>query len=61
MTRNGTLLARSGREDMTPNLCFEPGIERPILDLLIACWVTKLWSATVAAQRSDSQLYVYGS
>ncbi|KAL8730751.1 MAG: hypothetical protein Q9166_003821 [cf. Caloplaca sp. 2 TL-2023] len=52
-TENGMLLARSGWEDATPILCFEVGAERSMQDIIVACWITKLWSETAALQRHD--------
>ena len=50
----GMLLARSGWEDATPNLCFEVGAERRMQDVIVTCWIAKLWSETVALQRHQS-------
>ena len=52
-TDSGMLLARSGWEDATPNLCFEVGAERTMQDVIVTCWIAKLWSETVALQRHD--------
>lgn len=51
MTERGTLLARTGLEGVTPVLTFEHGSDRQMHDILITCWVTKLWSEMVAMQR----------
>lgn len=48
MTEDGKLLARTGVEDVTPTLCFEQGLQREMQDVVVACWVGKLWSETVA-------------
>lgn len=48
---SGMLLARSGWEDGTPNLCLEVGVERTMQDVIVTCWIAKLWSETVALQR----------
>ena len=37
------LLARSGWDDNTPNLCLEVGVEQQLVDALLACWTAKLW------------------
>lgn len=42
ITESGALLARSGWDDGTPNMCIEPGLERGLLDLLVACNIVKL-------------------
>lgn len=55
MTEEGKLLARTGIEDVTPTLCFEIGLERGIQDVLVACWVGKLWSETVALPRRNAE------
>lgn len=48
MTETGALLARSGWEDATPNLCFEHSLGATMQDLLVTCWIAKLWSESVA-------------
>jgi ankyrin repeat protein len=48
MTADGQLLARTGWEDQTPNIRFDHDIDRQIRDVLVSCWVTKLWFETVA-------------
>ena len=48
MTEEGKLLMRSGCEDVTPTLCFEHGIEKEMQDILVSCWVGKLWSEAIA-------------
>lgn len=52
-SESGMLLARSGWEDATPNLCFEIGIEKMLQDVVVVCWIAKLWSETVALQRHE--------
>jgi ankyrin repeat protein len=47
MTESGQLLARTGWEDKTPNIRFDHGIDRQMRDILVSCWVTKLWFETV--------------
>lgn len=49
MTENGTLLARSGLDGVTPVFTFEPGSDRTMHDILVSCWTAKLWSETVAS------------
>jgi hypothetical protein len=44
--RHRNPFARSGWDDATPNICFEPALERGLLDLLVACWLAKLWAET---------------
>ncbi|KAI9859761.1 MAG: hypothetical protein M1813_006478 [Trichoglossum hirsutum] len=46
-----SLLARSGCDDATPNLCFEPGLQRQMVDLMVACWVAKLWAESAPLRR----------
>ena len=46
ITEAGSLLARSGWDDGTPNMCIEPGLERGLLDLFAACGIVKLWAET---------------
>ena len=41
-----TLVARCGREDDTSVLCFEVGVERPVQDLIVTCWIAGLWFRT---------------
>ncbi len=52
MIEDGTLQARSGCDDATPWICFELGIERQMQDLIVACWVVKLWSGKTALQKA---------
>jgi len=52
-TEHGVLLARSGWEDMTPNLYFETEIEPKMQDIVVACWIAKLWSETAALHRQE--------
>ncbi|KAL9020272.1 MAG: hypothetical protein Q9185_002452 [Variospora sp. 1 TL-2023] len=52
MIENGTLQARSGWDDATPWISMETMIDRQMLDLIVTCWVVKLWSETAAFQRS---------
>lgn len=49
----GMLLARSGCEDATPNLCFEVGADMSMQDVIVTCWIAKLWSETAPLQRHD--------
>lgn len=56
MTEDGTLLARSGLEGVTPVFTSEHGSERQMQDILVTCWVAKLWSETVALQRLDVEI-----
>ena len=51
MTEEGRLLARTGVEGVTPFFIFEHGSERTMQEILVTCWVAKLWSETVALQR----------
>ena len=54
MTEDGTLLARTSWDGVTPVLCFELGSTKRMQDILVSCWVAKLWSETVALQRRAS-------
>lgn len=51
ITEDSKLLARTGWDDDTPNICFETGLDRQTVDLMVTCWVTKLWSETVTLKR----------
>jgi len=53
MLKNGLLLARSGWEASSPRLCLtSERTGKTLQDLLVACWVAKLWSeAPVAGMR----------
>ncbi|KAL8876945.1 MAG: hypothetical protein Q9198_004945 [Flavoplaca austrocitrina] len=53
MLEDGVLQARSGWDDATPWLCIELGVDRQMQDLIVTCWIVKLWSETVALQRHD--------
>lgn len=53
MLEDGVLRARSGWDDATPWICIELGIDRQMQDLIVTCWIVKLWSETVALQRHD--------
>jgi len=55
MTEEGKLLARTGTEDVTPTLCFEHGVEKPMQDVLVSCWVGKLWSEAGARQMREGE------
>lgn len=49
-TEDGTLLARTGWEDSTPNIRFEGTIGELAADMrhaLVSCWLAKLWSENV--------------
>lgn len=58
ITDDGKLLARSGFDIVTsgfggaiPTLTFEPGLQKPMQDFLVACWIAKLWFETVTLQK----------
>ena len=55
MTEEGKLLARTGVEEVTPTLCFEHGVEKPMQELLVSCWAGKLWSDVVAGQMKEGE------
>lgn len=54
MTENGTVLARTSLEGVTPVFTLEHGSDREMQDILITCWVAKLWSEMVAMQSKGS-------
>jgi ankyrin repeat protein len=54
-TEDGTLLARTGVQGVTPVFTFEHGSDRQMQDILVTCWIAKLWSETVALQRRGGQ------
>lgn len=47
MTEDGELLGRTGVEGVTPTLCFERGLQKERQDILVSCFVGKLWSETI--------------
>jgi len=53
MLEDGVLQARSGWDDATPWICIELSIDRQMQDLIVTCWIVKLWSETAALQRRD--------
>ena len=53
MLEDGILQARSGWDDATPWICIELSINRQMQDLIVTCWIAKLWSETAASQRRD--------
>jgi ankyrin repeat protein len=53
INEDSELLARTGWDDATPNICFEKGLKRQMVDLMVTCWVAKLWSETVTLQRNN--------
>lgn len=53
ITDDGKLLAKSGMALGRPVLTFERGLERHTQDLLIACWVSKLWSEHAALRQRE--------
>lgn len=54
ITDEGKVLARTGWDDATPNLCFEPGLDRQTIDLVVSCWTVKLWVETAALLRQGT-------
>jgi hypothetical protein len=44
VTEDGGLCARSGWDDETPNLCLEAGLQRQMVDVIVVCWICKLWA-----------------
>ena len=53
MLEDGILQARSGWNDATPWICIELSTNRQMQDLIVTCWIVKLWSETAALQRRD--------
>lgn len=53
MLEDGVLQARSGWDDATPWICTELSIDHQMQDLIVTCWIVKLWSETAALQRRD--------
>ncbi|KAI4194600.1 MAG: hypothetical protein LQ350_007689 [Teloschistes chrysophthalmus] len=51
MLEDGVLQARSGWDDATPWMCIELGVDGPMQDLIVTCWVVKLWSETASLQK----------
>ncbi|KAL8626961.1 hypothetical protein Q9189_007349 [Teloschistes chrysophthalmus] len=54
MLEDGVLQARSGWDDATPWMCIELGVDGPMQDLIVTCWVVKLWSETASLQSAQS-------
>jgi ankyrin repeat protein len=52
-SKDGKLLARTGG-GRPPVLCFEHGLESWIQDILVTCWVAKIWSDIVTLQKAES-------
>ena len=50
MLYDHVLQARSGWNDATPWICFELGVARQMQDLIVTCWVAKLWAETAGLQ-----------
>lgn len=56
MTEDGTLLARTSTEDnITPVLTFEHGLQKGMQDVIVSCWIGKLWSETAALQGREAE------
>ena len=53
VTVGGHLLAKSTLHLEAPTLTLEPGQDRETQDILVACWVGKIWSDTVTLQKRD--------
>ncbi|KAL8636119.1 MAG: hypothetical protein Q9228_006451 [Teloschistes exilis] len=54
MLEDSILQARSGWDDATPWLCIEKAVDGQMHDLIVACWIVKLWSETAALQSAQS-------
>ena len=50
---DGVVQARSGWDDATPWICIELDIDRQMQDLIVTCWIVKLWSETAVPQRRN--------
>ena len=46
---DGKFFARTGWDDETPNLCLEVGLESQMVDLIVSCWLSKLWAEAAAS------------
>ena len=55
MTEDGALLARTGMEDVTPVLTFEHGVQKGMQDVVVSCWVGKLWSEAASLQGRETK------
>lgn len=53
ITEDGKLFARSGWDDDTPNLCLETGLSRQMTDLIVSCWIGKLWAENAARAQHE--------
>ncbi|KAI9714422.1 MAG: hypothetical protein M1820_000383 [Bogoriella megaspora] len=54
ITNDGILLARSGWDDKTPNICIELTLQRPTIDLIVSCWTVKLWAESALAMKQET-------
>ncbi|KAL8772224.1 MAG: hypothetical protein Q9194_004659 [Teloschistes cf. exilis] len=54
MLEDSILQARSGWDDATPWLCIEMAVDGQMHDLIVACWIVKLWSETAALQSAQA-------
>ena len=54
ITDDGKLLAKTGWDDATPNICLELGLQRRMVDLIVSCWIAKLWPETVVSLRRET-------
>ena len=50
---NGEFLARTGWDDETPNLCLEAGLDLQMTDLIVSCWLAKLWAEAAVSTWQD--------
>lgn len=56
LAKSGIQATKSGLDEVIkgiPTLTFESGLERDMEDLLVACWVAKIWSETVVLRKID--------
>lgn len=53
LAKNGLEAAMHGKEAGIPTLTLERGLERHVQDLLVACWIGKVWSEKVILQKRE--------
>ena len=53
ITDDGKLLAKSGLLLEAPSLTLEQGLDRSLQDLLVACWIAKLWSEHASRRKLE--------
>ena len=59
LAKSGIQAAKGGLREITkviPTLTFERGLERNMEDLIVACWVAKIWSEMVVNQKLEGKV-----